>query len=166
MLAGLQLLPLFQRQPAFNSQPCHGGINGQTARLTPHLAVPSRQVEESEIGLATVQHSVPHTNRCADACPNCSLGISNCSLTLQVEEEFEIDLNDAEPDFLRGQTAKTGGKLAWFGWWAAWQLGAAGLALLEQRGKEAAASVWPSHQPWYATCWLLAVEMSPIKNAL
>ncbi|KAI7836400.1 hypothetical protein COHA_009732 [Chlorella ohadii] len=26
----------------------------------------------------------------------------------EVEEEFEIDLNDAEPDFLKGQTAKTG----------------------------------------------------------
>jgi hypothetical protein len=26
----------------------------------------------------------------------------------QVEEEFEIDLNDNEPDFLRGQTQKTG----------------------------------------------------------
>ncbi|PRW58375.1 putative pre-mRNA-splicing factor ATP-dependent RNA helicase [Chlorella sorokiniana] len=26
----------------------------------------------------------------------------------EVEEEFEIDLNDAEPDFLRGQTTKTG----------------------------------------------------------
>ena len=26
----------------------------------------------------------------------------------QVEEEFEIDLNDAEPQFLRGQTTKTG----------------------------------------------------------
>jgi hypothetical protein len=25
-----------------------------------------------------------------------------------VEEEFEIDLNDNEPDFLRGQTQKTG----------------------------------------------------------
>lgn len=27
---------------------------------------------------------------------------------LQVEEEFEIDLNDNEPDFLRGQTQRTG----------------------------------------------------------
>lgn len=27
---------------------------------------------------------------------------------MQVEEEFEIDLNDAEPQFLRGQTTKTG----------------------------------------------------------
>lgn len=26
----------------------------------------------------------------------------------QVEEEFEIDLNDNEPDFLKGQTQKTG----------------------------------------------------------
>lgn len=25
-----------------------------------------------------------------------------------MEEEFEIDLNDAEPQFLRGQTTKTG----------------------------------------------------------
>jgi ATP-dependent RNA helicase DHX8/PRP22 len=25
-----------------------------------------------------------------------------------VEEEFEIDLNDNEPDFLKGQTQKTG----------------------------------------------------------
>ena len=32
------------------------------------------------------------------------------ALSLQVEEEFEIDLNDAEPDFLKGQTAKTGGE--------------------------------------------------------
>lgn len=27
---------------------------------------------------------------------------------VQVEEEFEIDLNDNEPDFLKGQTTKTG----------------------------------------------------------
>lgn len=39
--------------------------------------------------------------------------LSNCSTVFpshlrQVEEEFEIDLNDNEPDFLKGQTTKTG----------------------------------------------------------
>lgn len=38
--------------------------------------------------------------------------MSNQFTVLQVEEEFEIDLNDAEPDFLKGQTQKTGGACA------------------------------------------------------
>ena len=37
-----------------------------------------------------------------------TLVIALFSCFSQVEEEFEIDLNDNEPEFLRGQTQKTG----------------------------------------------------------